>query len=215
VHATSDAASFWPWTSVVLPAYREGPRIGRVLGVLRQLSGLARIVVVDDGSPDDTAAQARAFLRPQDRLLQLTANQGKAAALLHGVRSVDSPWVLFLDVDLVGLQPGHLEGLCAPVWHGEAHMSVAVLAERFAWLRAFRYWNGWLSGQRCMAREDAWRVLRAISGTGYGVELALSHHARRDGWSVASVLWPGVQHPRKTQKYGLMRGIGRYLRSLL
>ncbi|NPA06725.1 MAG: glycosyltransferase family 2 protein, partial [Chloroflexi bacterium] len=50
--------------------------------------------------------------------------------------------------------------------------------------------------------------------SGYGVELALSLYARRDGWPVASVLWPGVQHPRKTQKYGLVRGTSRYLRSL-
>ena len=63
---------------VLVPAHDEGPRIGRVVELATQH---APVLVVDDGSHDDTAARAEAA---GARVLRQTPNQGKGAALRAG-----------------------------------------------------------------------------------------------------------------------------------
>ena len=79
----------WSRTSVVLPAYQERSRLPVVLTALRTLP-FARLVV-DDGSTDGTWRAAIPLLRPGDVALRLTDNQGKAVALWHGLRYVETP----------------------------------------------------------------------------------------------------------------------------
>ena len=70
-----------PRILAIVPAHNEGPRIGAVVGMLVQ-QGLP-VLVVDDGSSDDTAAAARAA---GARVLSLRPNRGKGAALKAGFR---------------------------------------------------------------------------------------------------------------------------------
>jgi glycosyltransferase involved in cell wall biosynthesis len=68
---------------VVIPAHNEGPRIGAVVRTLIA-QGLP-LLVVDDGSSDDTGDAARAAGAP---VLSLVPNRGKGAALKAGFRAV-------------------------------------------------------------------------------------------------------------------------------
>jgi glycosyltransferase involved in cell wall biosynthesis len=70
-----------PRILAIVPAHNEGPRIGAVVGMLVQ-QGLP-VLVVDDGSSDDTGAAARAA---GARVLSLRPNRGKGAALKAGFR---------------------------------------------------------------------------------------------------------------------------------
>jgi glycosyltransferase involved in cell wall biosynthesis len=85
-----------PRVIALIPGYQEGPRIGRVVtGALRHLP----VLVVDDGSSDDTAAQAEAAGAV---VIRQRPNQGKGAALRAGFRqALDEGWdaVLTLDAD--------------------------------------------------------------------------------------------------------------------
>ncbi len=83
----------------VVPAHDEGPRIGAVVRAL-VAQGLP-VLVVDDGSADDTAEQARAA---GARVLGLQPNRGKGAALKAGFRAAlsgtDGPhWSAILTLD--------------------------------------------------------------------------------------------------------------------
>jgi len=90
--------------SVVVPAYREEGRIGATIERLRRDlatvhdDGGVEIVVVDDGSADDTAAQARAA--GADRVLVQPKNRGKGAAVRVGVLAASGRTVVFTDADL-------------------------------------------------------------------------------------------------------------------
>lgn len=64
----------------VIPGYQEGPRIAAVVAAARQY---LPVVVVDDGSTDDTAAQAEAA---GATVIRQAPNQGKGAALREGFR---------------------------------------------------------------------------------------------------------------------------------
>jgi glycosyltransferase involved in cell wall biosynthesis len=84
--------------SVVIPSYNAGPLVVQAVdSVLGQTLPPAEVLVIDDGSTDDT----RARLAPYgDRLRYVyQANGGVAAARNHGVRLASQEFVAFLDAD--------------------------------------------------------------------------------------------------------------------
>lgn len=93
--------------SVLLPAYNEGPAIEAVLDeVVEALADGQRrfeIVVVDDGSTDDTADRVRRFAldcgRCPVRLVTLPENRGAGAARKVGIRAARGEIVVMLDAD--------------------------------------------------------------------------------------------------------------------
>lgn len=92
--------------SAVIPTYNRGHLIHRAIeSVLNQSYAPAEIIVVDDGSTDDTAAQVAAY---KDRVRYLCqANSGSAAARHYGILTAASPWVALLDSD-DSWHPDHL-----------------------------------------------------------------------------------------------------------
>jgi lipopolysaccharide/colanic/teichoic acid biosynthesis glycosyltransferase len=84
-----------PAYAVVVPAYRAAATIGDCVAALRAQTVPGEIVVVDDGSPDDTAARAAAA---GARAL-CVSHGGAAAARNAGWRATDAPIVLFTDAD--------------------------------------------------------------------------------------------------------------------
>ncbi len=83
--------------SCLVPAYNEaGSVAGVVRGLLAHVPGVLEVVVVDDGSTDDTAKVACAA---GARVVRLARNQGKGAAVREGLRAVRGAIVLMMDAD--------------------------------------------------------------------------------------------------------------------
>jgi dolichyl-phosphate beta-glucosyltransferase len=108
--------------SIVIPAYNEGARLGatlaKVLAYLRQQKWDAEVIVVNDGSRDNTAEIVRelAQANPGLRLVENPGNRGKGYSVRHGMLSANSPIVLFSDADLsspIGEMPKLLQALQA------------------------------------------------------------------------------------------------------
>jgi glycosyltransferase involved in cell wall biosynthesis len=95
-----------PALSIVLPVYDEGRTLEATFGALLPfLDGLGRtfeVVCVNDGSTDDSAAKlARAAERdPRVRVLDLSRNRGKGAAVRAGMLAARGDLALFMDADL-------------------------------------------------------------------------------------------------------------------
>src|SRR3954454_11464415 len=100
--------------SVVVPAFGEGERIAGSIGSLRAAldkidqDGGVEIVVVDDGSLDDT--QARALEAGADQVLRHHRNRGKGAAVRTGVLAARGSTIAFTDADLA-YSPDQIVGL--------------------------------------------------------------------------------------------------------
>src|SRR5262249_32728256 len=73
--------------------------------------------LVDDGSTDASDAIIKPYLSPQIRLLKLPRNAGKSAALWHGFKAAQMPWVALLDADLQ-THPDDLPVLIKRLAHG-------------------------------------------------------------------------------------------------
>jgi dolichyl-phosphate beta-glucosyltransferase len=83
--------------SIVIPAYNEATRLGPTLARVAAYAPTAEIIVVDDGSHDDTAGLARAA---GVRLVQHPHNRGKGAAVRTGSLAAHGARILICDADL-------------------------------------------------------------------------------------------------------------------
>lgn len=121
-------ASDWPKEqrlSVVIPAFREQTSIANTIRRLRdelpQYESQLEIVVVDDGSGDETAARARSG--GADQVISFVQNQGKGAAVRAGMLAARGKTVAFTDADLA-YSPAQVALLAAVVEAGEADVAV-------------------------------------------------------------------------------------------
>ena len=92
-----------PSLSIVIPAYNEEKRLPPTLAaVLRFADPTTEVIVVDDGSRDQTPAvvEQHAAQDPRVRLLRNPGNRGKGYSVRHGMLEARGDWVLFSDADL-------------------------------------------------------------------------------------------------------------------
>lgn len=90
--------------SIVIPAYNEAARLPRTVAEVSAWLDAARpdseIVVVDDGSTDDTRAVLGAMREPRLVTIFAAENRGKGAAVTRGVLAARGEQIVFLDADL-------------------------------------------------------------------------------------------------------------------
>jgi dolichyl-phosphate beta-glucosyltransferase len=92
--------------SIVIPAYNEGERLGatleQVLAYVRQQGWDAEVIVVNDGSRDNTAGIVRGFAEsnPIVRLVENPGNRGKGYSVRNGILNSRGDIVVFSDADL-------------------------------------------------------------------------------------------------------------------
>ena len=95
-----------PHISIVIPAYNESARIEsaleRVLGCIAAREWDAEVLVVDDGSTDDTAAIVQRWMtrQPHLQLFENPGNRGKGYSVRNGLLQATGDIVMFTDADL-------------------------------------------------------------------------------------------------------------------
>ncbi len=95
--------------SVILPAKNEAVGLARVLPALRAMLPDAEVIVVDDGSSDDTAAVARGH---GATVLSAPYSMGNGAAIKRGARAASGEVLVFMDADGQH-DPTHIPALLA------------------------------------------------------------------------------------------------------
>ncbi len=89
-----------PSVSVVIPTYNRETTLKRAVGsVLAQTFPDLELLVIDDGSTDDTASLMRKIADPRVRYMPQDVNRGVAAARNVGLREVRGDFIAFLDSD--------------------------------------------------------------------------------------------------------------------
>lgn len=214
---------------VIIPAFNEEDLIGETVQAALSMPEVDEVVVVDDGSEDETAFVA---YDAGARVIQLDFNQGKGAALNAGLADTESEIVLMIDADL-GATAAETRKLLEPILANQADMSIALMkappghkggfglvTKLSKW--AIRKYGGVevtapLSGQRAIRRK----LLEDIGGfeMGFGVETALTIDALRKGYRIVEVPlplthrvtgrdWRGFLH-RGRQFYDILKAVWR------
>lgn len=190
---------------ILVPAFNEGPRIGDVLETICSYPQNKRIAVIDDGSTDDTRDVASRF--PVE-VLTHPQNLGKGAALQTGLDHLpETPYWLFLDADLIGLDHDHMDQLLEPLYcKHEIAMAVGMLVGSNARVNLAQRWFSILNGQRSLAGHFV-ESLPSLAWSKFGVEIFLSRYARSKGCNVSTPVLEGLTHFTKEQKLGFGSGV--------
>jgi LmbE family N-acetylglucosaminyl deacetylase len=184
--------------SVIIAAYNEAQTIGEVVAAAKGSSLVSEVIVVSDGSQDETAAVAREA--GADVVVDLPANTGKGGAVMAGVDEASGEAIVLLDADLLGLRPEHVDSLLPALLHDGVDMAVGIFCEDF-----LHSMLPFLSGLRAIRR--ALLVDHPeLRDRGFGLERGLATIARRQRWQVRIVELEGVSHRKKEEKYGLVKG---------
>lgn len=149
--------------AVVIPAYRAARTIGGILERVRACLPDATLLVVDDGSDDDTASRA---LAAGAAVASHETNRGKGRALATGVTAAlaleGMQWIVTLDAD--GQHPPEaIPELLATLREGDADLVVAARRRESGTMPAGRRFTNWLSSA-LVSRATGFRVPDSQSG---------------------------------------------------
>jgi dolichyl-phosphate beta-glucosyltransferase len=219
--------------SVVIPAYNEEARLpGTLKRIAAYLDGrwaqdCREILVVDDGSRDNTADTAARF--PGIRVLRNPGNRGKGYSVRNGVLEARCDWVLFTDADL-STPIEELEKLSkaaekagATVAIGSRALDRSLIGVHQPLLREAggRFFN-WIMrrvtglpfhdtqcGFKLMERNAAKEIFRRQRLDGFGFDVEVLAIAQSLGYSAVEV--PVRWNNAEGSKVGLAGGLGAFL----
>lgn len=188
--------------SCIIPAYNEGPRIGSVLSVVSSHPKISEVIVIDDGSIDNTSAVVENYSSVQ--LIRLSRNQGKCGAVFEGVRRSQYPIVLLLDADLHGLQATHIDQLLDPMLSSDnPKWIIAGARDPIGLQKTFGF--DLLTGERVIPRENL-LFLKEATDRRYGLEVLLNDYVITHHIPVSIVPLSEVTYKLKSEKFGIFRG---------
>ena len=188
--------------AAVVPAYNEAQTISHVLEVLQQCPEIDEIIVVNDGSTDDTAEKAAEL---GIRVVNLYPNRGKGGAMRAGVKASSADIILFIDADLIGLTHAHCHALLEPVLQDVADMTVGLFEGGRPATTLAQKVAPFLSGQRALRREII-EDMPELDDSGYGVDIAISRYAASKSIRVEKVPLQDVSQIMKEEKQGFVTG---------
>jgi glycosyltransferase involved in cell wall biosynthesis len=189
--------------SAVIPAYCEGATIAEVITPLMSHPLIGEVIVVSDGSTDDTAGRAREC---GARVIELPVNRGKAAALERGVQASNHECILLLDADIHGLTPEIVSAIVTPVLRGDYSMFVGLRARQTYWANRLLHFTPIIGGERAVSRSF-WNCVPARYKRRFQIEIALNFFVKRGGGRMGFTLVPGLIHVIKERKRGLWLGL--------
>lgn len=186
--------------SVIIPAYNEEDTVAKVVGVVKKVSFVDEIIVVNDGSTDNTEAEA---INAGARVITHEVNKGKGEALNTGYREAECDIIAFIDADIYNLTSAKVEAMIKPILEGKTDITKTKFSRasgRVTELTAKPLLNFFfpeisfeqpLSGQFAAKKE----ILKKINfESDYGVDVGIVIDADVLGISIMEVDIGAIEH---------------------
>ena len=191
-----------PYISIIMPAYNEASKIKNTLEKIYNIEEIDEIIVIDDGSSDNTSEIVSTIESKKIKLFKLEQNKGKGYALNYGLNIAmeNADIIGFLDADL-GSSSKEVKKLIDSILNNEADVIIAKfppakkkgglgfvkgLAKKSVLEMTGKELDAILSGQRLFKKE----VLNKFDEIpfGYGVEVGMTIDILKYGYTIKEVL---------------------------
>ncbi len=187
--------------SIIICTYNEEKTIATVLTACCSLNPDCEIIVVDDGSTDNTESILTGLSKEYSfRNERLKENRGKSWAMAHGVEIAENDPILFFDADVSNIMKEHFDGLLEPIFESTADMVLGQPSETLIDYRINPFKV--LTGERALLKKDLIPVLDDIRDIKFGVETFLNLYYQAQGKRINYVLLKGLKHPTTYEKSG-------------
>lgn len=184
--------------SCIIPVYNEGKRIARVLKTVQYHPLIAEVIVVNDGSTDNTEIVIRQF--SGIKIISYKKNMGKSYAVMSGIKIAKNNLIMLLDGDLIGLTRKNLTELIMPVQEKKVDVAISLRGNAFLPLKIIGV--DFLSGERVFQKNliPDNNYLKKLPS--FAIESYINSKIIKNRNTIKVIPWNNVVHPVKRHKYG-------------
>jgi glycosyltransferase involved in cell wall biosynthesis len=188
----------------IVPTYNESKRISNILNVVSDHPLIDEVIVVDDGSKDNTADIVKSY--PNIRLVIHEINRGKSAAVYTGITKAEGEFILLVDADLIGLEKENISNLIKPVVENKCDVSFSLRGNTpFFWKKIGL---DYITGERVFRKSILDKHLEEILKLPkFGLESFFNIYIIKNRCRIKVVDWDNVASPYKYEKIGLLKGL--------
>lgn len=190
--------------SIIIPAYNEGKRIRKVLQVVTAHPLIDEIIVIDDGSIDETRKNILEFEKV--KLIIHEHNLGKSVSLYDGIKKSSGDYIFFLDADLMYLNAQNITDMVFPILNGAADVSISLRKNTpIQWhILGIDY----ITGERILPRDIIiYHLDEILFLKPFGFEVFLNELIIKNKYRLKIVPWSNVYTLSKVKKIGLRKGL--------
>jgi len=189
----------YPEISAIICAFNEESTIENVLKAVADSNLFNEIIVVNDGSTDNTLKIIKELKKSVDITdIHLPENKGKGYAMALGVERANSEIIVFCDADLSGLKKNHFQQLINPIIRNEADMVLGQATETLINYKINPFKS--FTGERALLKQDVLTILEEMRTSKFGVETLINLHYQAQEKRVKYVMLEGLKHPTKFDK---------------
>ncbi len=195
--------------SIIICTLNEAITIEQVVKSCCLFNSNSEVIVVDDGSTDDTELILNKLQENYTFIYEkLPKNMGKSWAMVHGVKLAKNEIILFFDADILNVKKEHFEQLINPIASGKEDMVLGQPSETIINHRINPFRS--LSGQRAMFKKDLLPILDDVREIRFGVETFINLYYKAHGKSIYYVFLEGIKNPTKFEKTSQMKATKEY-----
>ena len=189
--------------SIIICTYNEEKTIKDVLTACCEFNPDCEIIVIDDGSTDNTENILKKVSEKYSfRYERLRKNMGKSWAMAHGVEISVNEIILFFDADVSNIKKEHFNEILKPIADNTADMVLGQPSETLIDYRINPFKP--LTGERALLKNDIVPVLNEIRDIRFGVETFINLYYQAQGKRIKYVLLNELKHPSTFEKTGSM-----------
>lgn len=187
----------------MIAAYNEEPRIAEVLKVVEHHPLIDEVIVVNDGSKDNTSKVVKKF---HVKLIENKKNIGKTLSVRRGIEAAKNDLIMLLDADLRGLNNDSIVKLAQPVLDNRVDWALSLRDNSAGFMKLAKM--DWISGERIIPKELlSDKLIWSRPDICYGLETLMNKSLLSRNKTFCSVYLPNLTIISKSEKNGLTKGI--------